>query len=122
MAQIDVSDLLLDPDFIDNISVIRRVSTVNDFGKIEIVETIIQTVGSVQPASAKTLSRLPEELQVADVRSFFVKLPVCQDGTSQYPDIIVFQGGRFQVKTAAPWLNYGAGWNEGIAVRENLSL
>ena len=122
MAQIDVSELLLDPDFIDPIVILRRHTIVNEFGENVLTEGRLPTVGSVQPASAKTISRLPEGLQMADVRSFFVKLEIIQDGTCQYPDIILFQGSRYQIKTAAPWLNFGGGWNEGICVREKISL
>ncbi len=122
MALIDVSDILLDPDFVDSIQIYRRLATVNDFGKTEITTTIIETVGSVQPASAKTLSRLPDELRMEDVRSFYVKIPLLIDGTSTYPDIIVFGGARFQIRTAAPWLNFGNGWNEGLCVREKATL
>lgn len=119
MALIDVSDLLLDPDFIDPVSVIRRTVTVNSMGENVVSEpTTISTYASVQPASFKQISRLPEALRSADVRSFYIKLPIVQDGSSLYPDIIVFQGKRFQIQTAAPWLNYGAGWNEGVCVAE----
>lgn len=119
MANIDVSDLLLDPDFVSTVQVIRRSATVNSRGENVITEpTTITTIASVQPASHKQLQRLPEALRAADVRAFFIKLPVVQDGASAYPDIIVFEGRRYQIQTQAPWLNYGAGWNEAVAVWE----
>jgi hypothetical protein len=122
MALIDVSDLLVDPDFVDNLQVIRRTAAVNARGENVVSEpTTIATVGSIQPASAKQLQRLPEALRIADVRSFFINLPIVQDGSSNYPDVIVYGGKRFQVQTAAPWANYGAGWNEGICVAQEPS-
>jgi len=122
MAEIDVSELLTDPDFVDDLQVIRRSATVNSRGENVVTEpTTISTVGSVQPAPAKAVQRLPEALRVSDVRAFFINLPIIQDGDSSYPDIIVYGGKRYQVITAAPWLNFGEGWNEGICVAEKPS-
>jgi len=118
LAQLDVSDLLLDPVFIDPITLIHRTPTVNSYGENTLMENSVTTVGSVQPASTKQIQRLPEALRLADIRSFFIKAEIKSDGTSVYPDIIVFQGKRFQVQSVAPWLNYGSGWNEGICVAE----
>lgn len=121
MANIDVSDVLLDPDFINDVTLIHRTTTVNDFGKNELTETEIQTVGSVQPASYKQLQRLPDALRAADVRAFWIKAEILSDGDSQYPDIILFGGSRYQVQTIEPWLNWGAGWNMGTCVKEKPS-
>lgn len=118
MAQLDVSDLLLDPVFVDTLTLIHRTPTINSMGENTLVEASVVTVGSVQPASTKQIMRLPEALRLADVRSFFIKAEIKCDGSTTYPDIISFQGKRFQVQSAAPWLNYGAGWNEGICVAE----
>jgi hypothetical protein len=118
MAQIDVTELLLDPDFVDPIQVIRRATTVNQYGENVLVETTINTYGSVQPANFKELQRLPESLQAHDVRSFYLNLEIVQDASTAYPDVLVFKGKRYQVQTAAPWLNFGAGWNQGVCVGE----
>lgn len=121
MALIDVSDLLLDPDFINQLSLIHRTAVVNAQGKTELAETIVNTVGSVQPAPAKDIQRLPDALRMSDVRKFWIKAEILSDGDSQYPDIILFQGKRFQVINIEPWLNYGAGWNAGLCVWEKPS-
>jgi len=121
MAQLDVSELLLDPLFVDTVTLIHRTTVVNANGENVLTENSTGTVASVQPANNKQLSRLPEALQVADVRAFYIKAEVITDGTSQYPDIIVYGGKRFQVLTAAPWLNYGQGWNEAVCVAEQPS-
>lgn len=122
MALIDVSDLLLDPDFVDPVMVIRRTVTISAYGENTIVESsTINTYASVQPADFKQIQRLPQSLQLADVRSFFIKLEVVQDSSGDYPDIFVWLGQRYQVQTSAPWLNFGAGWNEAVCVREKPS-
>lgn len=118
MAQIDVSDLLLDPEFVDDVTLINRTTEVNEFGVNELEEEEFDTIGSVQPASYKQIQRLPEALRQADIRSFFVKLEIKTDGSTVYPDLIEFQGRRYQVQSVAPWLNYGRGWCEGVCVEE----
>jgi len=118
MALIDVSDLLLDPDFINNLSLIHRTATVSAQGKTELTEEEVATVGSVQPAPVKDIQRLPDALRMSDVRKFWIKAEILADGDAQYPDIIVFQGKRFQVISVETWLNYGAGWNAGLCVWE----
>lgn len=121
MANIDVSSLLLDPDFINPLVLIHRTSTVDDYGKLSLVETQVNTYGSVQPTTGKQLSRLPEALQTSDVRTFYIKAEILCDGSSQYPDIILFGGYRYEVKAQSPWLNWGAGWNEAICVRQDVA-
>lgn len=121
MANLDVSELLFDPDFVDELTLIHRFSTVNSLGENVVTETNFATVGSVQPASGKTLSRLPDALRVSNISSFWIKADIVVDGTGKYPDIISFRGKRFQVQTVFDWQNYGAGWTEGTCVAEKPS-
>ncbi len=118
MANVDVTPLMYDPDFVDPIVVIRRQTTVNDFGENVTTECTYNFIGSVQPASGKALSRLPDGLQVADVTSFWIKGPITVSGAGKYPDILVFRGKRFQVRQVNDWTNFGVGWSEGLCVAE----
>lgn len=122
MGSIDVSELLLDPDFVDKISIIHRTPTVNAFGENTLEEEGIAAVGSVQPISGKALQRLPEAFRVANVMSFWVKGRLISDGACKYPDVILFRGSRFAVQVIFDWTNWGAGWCEGTCVREKPSL
>ena len=121
MALIDVSNLLLDPDFINTVQLIHRTASVSSQGKTILTETTVSTIGSVQPASVKEISRLPESIQVSDVRKFWIKAEILSDGSSQYPDIIVFNNKRFQVINVEDWMNYGSGWNAGLCVWEKVA-
>lgn len=118
MADVDVTSLLSDPDFVDQVALIHRKPIVNEFGENKLQEQAFSTVGSVQPASGKTLQRLPEAFRVANVSSFWIKGTIVADGTCQYPDLIVFRGDRYAVQTVLDWTNFGQGWCEGTAVRE----
>jgi len=118
MAQVDVSELMHDPDFVDKMIVIERKTTVNSKGENVLEECLIPSVGSVQPASGKTLFRLPEEFRVANVSSFWFQGSIIASAPGKYSSIIVFRGQRFQVQTVFDWTNFGAGWVEGTCVAE----
>lgn len=119
MARIDVSELMSDPDFVDPIQVIQRTPTVNSLGENTFTETVRTTVGSVQPASYKTVQKLPEAMRVADVSSFWVKGDMISAGVAgRYASILVFRGRRYQVQTVADWSNFGEGYTEGTCVAE----
>lgn len=122
MAGIDVSELLLDPDFVDALTLLPRTTSVNSRGKNVIVDgTLVNTFGSVQPANQKDLLRVPDAYRSRDVRAFFIKAEIPTDGGTVYPSIITFQNKRYQIISAENWLNYGEGWNKGLCVAEELS-
>lgn len=118
MAQIDVSELLIDPDFVDSMQVVTRTPNVTSQGENTLRESTVSSVGSVQPASGKTIFRLPEEFRVANVSSFWFKGDIIASEPGKYSSIIIFKGKRYQVQTVFDWMNYGAGWCEGTCVAE----
>lgn len=122
MANIDVSELMTDPDFVDDVILVHRKTEVDSFGQNSLSQTSVKTIGSVQPASGKTLQRLPEALRVDNVSSFWIKGTIVSDGGCAYPDVICFKGSRYNVQTIMDWTNWGEGWCEGTCVREKPTL
>lgn len=121
MGRIDVSQLLSDPNFVDAISVITRTPSVNGQGENAVSDSTLETVGSVQPATGKALTRLPEGLQNADVMSFWFRGQIIATEPGKYSSVLVFKGFRYQVKTVFDWSTWGAGWTEGLCVAEKPS-
>ena len=121
MANIDVTQLFTDPDFCDPMKVITRVATVTSKGENLIKETSTLGVGSIQPIDGKALKRLPQSMQVEDLRSFWTNGQIADTEGCEYPSILVFQGRRYIVKHVFPWSNWGQGWTEGVCVAEALS-
>lgn len=122
MAQVDVTELLSDPDFVDEMQIVRRKPTVSEFGENVLVESVVQTIGSIQPVSGKELQRLPDALRVMNVASFWVKGEIVSDGTCKYPDLLVFKGKRYAVQIINDWTHFGQGWSQGLAVREVIAV
>jgi hypothetical protein len=89
---------------------------VNGLGENVVTEDSVKSYGTVQPASGKTLQRLPDALRVANVSSFWFKGEILPAG--KYPSILVFCGKRYQVQQIFDWNNWGGGWTEGICVVE----
>jgi hypothetical protein len=118
MAQIDVTEVLVDLDFVDPIQLIIRVPVVNYLGENVIEEAVRNSFGSVQPASGKSLSRIPEALRVANMSSFWFKGEIIATAPEKYSSILVFKGQRYQVKNVFDWTNWGQGWCEGLCVAE----
>lgn len=121
MARINVSDLLVDPDFTDMMVVINRVPSVNSLGENVLIENTKAAVGSIQPATGKTLQRLPEALRLADVSSFWFKGVIVASAPGQYSAVLAFKGKRYQVQTVLDYSNWGLGWTEGTCVAEKPS-
>jgi hypothetical protein len=118
MGQIDVTDVLADPDMVDPVVLTHRIPTVDNYGSNQLTEEAVNTFGSVQSVSGKTLARLPDEYRVANVMSFWIRGKIIADGKNRYPDLICFNGERYAVQAVFDWTNWGAGWCEGTCVRE----
>lgn len=118
MAQIDVTELLSDPDFVDPIVLVDRKAQITSLGQSVITESPCNSYGSVQPASGRAIQRLPEALRVANMSSFWFKGLIVASAPGRYTSVLVFKGRRYQVVTVFDWTNWGQGWCEGLCVAE----
>lgn len=119
MGNIDLSDLLSDPDFVDPIVIIHRKTFVDEYGQNNTKETSFNTYGSVQAIDGKTLLRIPEALRVQNIMHFFVRGAIVSNTGNKYPDLLAFRGSRYAVQHIFDWTNWGDGWCEGVCVVEN---
>jgi hypothetical protein len=110
MARIDVSELMLDPDFVMNFTIVRRTSTVNNFGENVLAETTVSAVGSIQAATGETAKRLPDGVQLSKFKTIFTKAVIRADSAGQYQDQIEYKSQRYNVFQVLPWEDFGAGW------------
>lgn len=121
MADLDLSDIITDSDFADKVSIIRRTAVVDQTGINIITEEIIETLGSVQPPSAGEVMRAPEGLRSKDLKSFWVRQELLARVEDGYPDVLVFNGRRFQIISVQNWNNFGTGYSQGICVDEGVA-
>lgn len=118
MANIDVADLLSDPDFVDPMSLVDRKPAIDNFGQNTLTEFRVNAFGSIQPASGKVIQRLPEFMRVANIRSFWFKGEIIASSPGKYSSVLIFKGLRYQVQTVFDWTNWGQGWTEGTCIAE----
>lgn len=121
MAELGVSELMTDPDFVDEMTLVTARALVNSLGENMVKENMVISCGSVQPASGRTINRIPQALRVANVSSFWFKgvIEVGQEGACLYPSLLIFRGQRYRVQVVFDWSNWGEGYCEGTCVAEN---
>jgi len=121
MPLLDVSDVLLDPMFCEQLNITRRTQTVGSDGRAVITETILEPYGVVTAGSVEPLVR-DEDYEHAKnnitVHAYGFRL---LDPTEGYqPDIVNFQGKQYVVRKSYNWSQYGVGFT--AADCEMLSL
>jgi hypothetical protein len=123
---IDVSDLIVDPDFAFNFTVIRTTGKWIK-GRFVLSQTPqrLRYYGSVQPATPKEIEQLPTGDQPKGVMKFFCKHPkqifltrdlsnVRGESDGAASDEIFFKGSIYQVVHVTPWDHNG--WQRAFAV------
>ena len=126
MALIDVSFLLIDPDFTDIITRIRRTQIINNYGEMILTEIPEEIIASVQSGNGtvNTLERFKEGAIVEDhIDVYYQGELFTENGPGTYCDIILWRGSRYQVKTIEEtFLNYGVGFTKAFCVLEGTDV
>lgn len=114
MALIDVSELLSDSDFVDDITVLRPTRSVNNVGRTVDVPGAYYTYGCVQPAREAQLVQIPEMERIGSFISILTpfRLRALTDTTA--PDQVMWDGQYYQVRIVRDWTNYGEGFVEAV--------
>jgi hypothetical protein len=124
MAQISVNELLVDPDFSDNFTLIQRGAAIGPYGETVITEKVIEkVVGVVQSGSTDDLVIAPNGARLSDIITVYYpsELSVERPGNG-YSDIIVWKGRRYSVQDiVGDWNNYGRGYTKVLAVLEQIN-
>lgn len=111
MALLDVSELMVDPDFVMNFTIIPRTPVVNEFGEnVLTTGEPISAVGSIQAATGETLKRLPEGVQLSKFITVFTKVQIQADSAGNYVSQIVWKNKTYNIFQVLPWEDFGAGW------------
>ena len=117
---IDFSDMLSDPDFVEPFTVTRRDAVV--FGDdYRTIESRHDAVGSIQPATPKELERLPEEDRDKETVSIHTAFPLRTGGRdTARPDRITRtkDGAAYLVASVEPWGHLGCEFVKALAQRE----
>ena len=119
MALLDVSGLLLDPDFTNVVTLIKRLATVNQHGETVLTETPCYITAVVQGDNTEVLERLPQGARLSDMITVYYRGQLQAESEGGYADIIVWGGKRYQVKEVSEdFMNYGAGFTKAFCMLE----
>lgn len=120
MARIDVSDILSDPDFLDSLTLIKRLSSVNEYGEHVIKESSCCIQASVQSVGTEDLQRLPEGARLQDVITVYYRGELMPERKNGYADVLVWGGKRYQVAGIDEnFINFGRGFTKAICRMED---
>lgn len=120
MPLIDVTSVLIDPDFAQRINVTRRAQIIDVNGRTVITPTALTPIGVVEPevppdfALEADMARDQTDIFVAAFKFKFLGPTDLGGGTTTQPDLITWQGTTYMVKKVLDWTQYGAGWSAAI--------
>jgi hypothetical protein len=118
MPLLDVSDIILDPDFCEFLTVYRREEVVDTKGRATVTPVLITPapIGVVEPQDDLPLQRGPDQQnlpQLLEVHSQFRLRSASNDpstGKNYQPDVIVWNGDQFLVNRVMNWSKFGKGF------------
>lgn len=119
MSFFDVSDVLNDPDFVTDFTVMSFTERIDGKGRALCDCNVLESRGVIQPATAKELERLPEGDRYSQVVSVLSVYPLStgEEREGGKPDEILHRGKRYQIVSAEDWRdNTGLGHSKGLAV------
>ena len=125
MPEIDVTDVLLDSEIAGEAFIVeRRTETVGQNGQSTVAIAQIQAYGAIQPEGDNDLIRTEDydvqSKSVVVITNFRLR-GVSQDaqGKEYKPDIVIWKGNSFIVKTVEDFSQYGGGMIEALCTSED---
>lgn len=111
MALLDVTEILLDAEFVDTFDVRRRQQIIDDHGRVVSNEVLFSdVVGVVTAISPSDLERKDDYDAMSRSISIVCKFHLRGETTGHQPDIVAWRGNNFLVKHVDPYPQFGAGF------------
>lgn len=117
MPSLDVSEVLLSPEFASRVRVIRRNETIDANGRATSTPTIFDGVVAVITTSPPGNSDNRDDAQMMPrsikIRTIFRLRGV---GPGINPDLVVADGITYTVNSILPWTKFGRGFTSATAI------
>lgn len=110
MPTIDVTDIVLDPDFSEPVTIVRRHETINTYGEsvVDSVEIPIQAVVTSGPKPG--MERMPEGQLQTDIINVHCQQRLVGPSNGNQPDIVIWRGRQFVVTKVNDYSHFGRGF------------
>ncbi|WCS27238.1 hypothetical protein LOK46_10595 [Methylobacterium sp. NMS14P] len=116
MADLDVSDVLDDPDFNTPITVLSSVEQVGSDGlavAIEIVPGGVVVMAVVIPDGGRDLIQSSAGDMIQGDITVYTRYPLTTGSRTREPDVVFWNGDSYRIIQAKPWL-FGDGYTQAI--------
>ena len=110
MPDIDVSDLLLDPDFTDTFTVTRQAQSVGTDGRAVIATQKFTIQGVVTMGSMEPFEQTQESIQSRKSITVHSQFKLLDPTVGFSPDIVTYNDNQYLVRKAYDWSRYGQGF------------
>lgn len=117
MANLSVSELCFDADFVDPVTVLRQVETVGEDGVAERALESIPILASIQ-SNGDRLDLLPEASRTSGSYDCITAFALCEATETTAADIVLWQGMEFLVTSVSRFGNFAPGRGHYEAVME----
>lgn len=109
MPRLDVTDVILDPDFCEAVTARRRTETINDYGE-SVVSTSDTTIFAVITFGRSDLARDSDGQN--QPQTIVVHTPYRLVGPSEgyQPDVVIWRGRHYVVAKPLDYSQYGRGF------------
>ena len=123
MADLDVTDLMDDPDLVSCFKVTRGAETVDGHGRTKITPAtpIPQEVwGVVLPISARTMNMMPDAINVSGAIEIWSKYRLEGPSQTTQADTVLWQGNTYLVANVQSLTNFGRGFVHAVCQLKDL--
>jgi len=120
MAEIDVTEVLTDPDFLDTFSFIRSIETVAPNGRPTFAQTTLNAYGVVQPASGRAMELTPEATRTSEMLEIWTQAGLQEASDETAADIVLWQNKQFVPVRVDDFDNWGQGYRHVVLSRKDL--
>jgi hypothetical protein len=110
MPLLDVSEILLDPDFVDSLVCARQTQTVDDNGIATDSAVSTPFYGVVTNNTGDLLMRLAEGSRINGSITVHSRFLLQAGGDGQDADIVTWNGRQYTVTNVGDWSRFGIGF------------
>lgn len=122
MPDLDVTEILSDPDLADIFDVIRRSEVIGANGRPTLGSVKTEgVVGVVTPGDSGKLTRADDSAMSSNLITISTSFRLRAAGLGFQPDLVVYDGIQYTVTAVKRWQRFGAGWVKALAESENAS-
>jgi galactose-6-phosphate isomerase len=113
MPTIDMSEVLLSPEFMDTVTIYRRTQQVSDFGEMTTVNKPFYNVGVVVTTTPpNALLRGEDEQNEPNTFTIISTFRLQGPTTNTQPDLVLYLGNQFIIDSVEEYTRYGSGFVE----------